>query len=93
VVERREPTDQVFFGATVEYETGDGERARVTIVGVDEVDPARRRVSWISPIARALLKAREGDTVRLQTPAGPQVLEILSVRYEEDDAASGDPMR
>jgi transcription elongation factor GreB len=88
VVERREATDQVFFGATVEYETGSGEVAQVTIVGVDEVDPAHRRVSWISPIARALLKAREGDTVRLQTPAGPESLEILSVRYESADGGA-----
>jgi transcription elongation factor GreB len=88
VVERREATDQVFFGATVEYETGAGEVARITIVGVDEVEPARRRVSWISPIARALLKAREGETVRLQTPAGVESLEILSVRYEDETSGT-----
>jgi transcription elongation factor GreB len=53
----------------------------VTIVGIDEVDPTNGRVSWISPIARALLKAREGDVVQLKTPAGVETLEILVVSY------------
>jgi transcription elongation factor GreB len=78
----REATDQVFFGATVTYSTGKGERQQVTIVGVDEVDPAHRRVSWISPIARALLKAREGDTVQVLTPSGPETVEVIEVRYD-----------
>ncbi len=82
----RGATDQVFFGAHVEYETSDGSRNAVTIVGVDEVDPARRRVSWISPIARALLKAREGDVVQFRTPAGTETIEILSVRYSSEDS-------
>jgi len=73
-------TDQVFFGATVRVAGPEGER-EVTIVGVDEVDPARGHVSWISPIARALLKAREGDRVILRTPAGEAPLEVLEVRY------------
>ncbi|HXF44724.1 MAG TPA: transcription elongation factor GreB [Burkholderiaceae bacterium] len=77
----REATDQVFFGATVRYATAGGEQREVTIVGIDEVDPARGHVSWISPIARALIKAREGDTVMLRTPAGVETLEILEVRY------------
>ncbi len=77
---RGRDTDQVFFGATVRVSGRDGER-RLTIVGVDEVDPARGHVSWISPIARALLKAREGDKVVLRTPAGEESLEILEVRY------------
>ena len=85
-VAAREPTDQVFFGATVTYETGRGERQQVTIVGVDEVDPARRHVSWVSPIARAMLKAREGDTVQFMTPSGPETVEVLEVRY---DASGG----
>jgi transcription elongation factor GreB len=76
----RPATDQVFFGATVVYAAG-GREQEVTIVGIDEVDPAQRRVSWISPVARALLKAREGDLVQLQTPAGVETLEILTVRY------------
>ncbi len=76
----RPATDQVFFGATVQYATG-GRESEITIVGIDEVEPERGRVSWISPIARALLKAREGDVVQLKTPAGVDVLEILAVRY------------
>ncbi|HTN49053.1 MAG TPA: transcription elongation factor GreB [Burkholderiaceae bacterium] len=76
----RPATDQIFFGATVAYESG-GQQSEITIVGIDEVDPVRGRVSWISPIARALLKAREGDVVQLRTPAGVETLEIVSVRY------------
>ena len=78
----REDTDQVFFGATVTYENGNGEEQTVRIVGIDEMDPARHYVSWISPIARALIKCREGDTVTLHTPGGAEELEILEVRYE-----------
>jgi transcription elongation factor GreB len=73
-------TDQVFFGATVKVKSG-AETREITIVGVDEVDPAHGRVSWISPIAKALLKAREGDTVTLRSPAGEEPLEILEVTY------------
>jgi transcription elongation factor GreB len=76
----RPATDQVFFGATVRYEAS-GQEHHIMIVGIDEVDPARGRVSWISPIARALLKAREGDVVQLKTPAGLETLEILAVSY------------
>ena len=79
----REETDQVFFGATVTYATGAGEEQTVCIVGIDEMDPAQHYVSWISPIARALIKAREGDTVQLRTPGGDEEIEILEVRYEE----------
>jgi transcription elongation factor GreB len=79
----REDTDQVFFGATVRYATQEGEEQTVRIVGIDEMDPARHYVSWVSPVARALIKAREGDTVSLHTPAGEQRIEILEVRYEE----------
>ena len=73
-------SDQVFFGATVKLRSASGEKT-VTIVGVDEVDPAHGRVSWVSPIARALLKAREGDTVTLRSPAGEEQLEIMEVTY------------
>ena len=79
----REATDQVFFGATVEYENEAGETHEVRIVGLDEMDPSKNYVSWISPIARAFIKAREGDTVTLRTPAGEEQLEIIEVRYEE----------
>jgi transcription elongation factor GreB len=77
----REATDQVFFGATVTYLDGTGEERTIAIVGIDEVDLPRGRVSWISPIARTLTRAREGDTVQLRTPAGVESLEIVGVRY------------
>ena len=73
-------TDQVFFGATVKIRGRDGER-NVTIVGVDEVDPAHGRVSWMSPVAKALIKAREGDSVVVRAPGGDEQLEILEVTY------------
>jgi transcription elongation factor GreB len=78
---RRPKTDQVFFGATVAYANSKGEERTVKIVGVDEVDPGRGHVSWISPIARALLRAYEGDVVRMRTPAGEEEIEILRVEY------------
>jgi transcription elongation factor GreB len=73
--------DQVFFGATVCYVNDDGDETTVTILGVDEVEPLQQEVSWISPVAKALLGARVGDEVRLQVPGGVQTLEILSVTY------------
>jgi len=73
--------DQVFFGATVTYANSRGETRTITIKGIDEADNLAGEVSWISPIARALLKARAGDEVKLQTPAGPELLEVLEVRY------------
>src|SRR5688572_7752491 len=73
--------DQVFFGATVRYADAAGNERAVTILGIDESESAKGQVSWISPIARALLKAREGDVVKLATPGGLQELEILSVAY------------
>ena len=73
--------DQVFFGATVTYADETGDQRTVTIKGIDEADHAKGEVSWISPIARALLKAREGDVVKLVTPAGPQEIEVLEVSY------------
>jgi len=75
--------DQVFFGATVRYLRAGGEEQVVTIVGVDEVDPAAGRISSISPVARALIKAREGDVVSLRTPGGVEELEILEVTYPD----------
>ncbi len=73
--------DQVFFGATVTYANQHGAEKTVTIVGIDESDLDQGRVSWISPIARALLKAREGDVVELRTPAGIEQIEVIEIRY------------
>lgn len=81
--ETREATDQVFFGATVTVWRQSSEEQTLSIVGIDEVDLSQGRVSWISPIARTLLKAREGDVVRLRTPAGFEDIEILDVQYRE----------
>ncbi len=75
--------DQVFFGASVCYATADDVERSVTIVGVDEADSNIGRVSWVSPIARALLKAREGDTVELRTPNGPELIEVVSITYPD----------
>ncbi len=81
----REPTDQVFFGATVTVLDETGAEVTYSIVGMDEADPSRGRISWISPLARALLKAREGDRVRCQVPGGSRELEILRVVYQALD--------
>jgi len=75
-------TDQVYFGATVDIVNQRGERRTVSIVGIDETDTARGYISWISPMARALLKARAGDIVTLVTPGGLDEIEVLDVRYE-----------
>ncbi|MDM0043342.1 transcription elongation factor GreB [Variovorax dokdonensis] len=82
-------SDQVFFGATVTYADAKGEERTVTILGIDEAESHRGQVSWISPIARALLKAREGDTVKLMTPAGVQEIEVLEVRYPKPGEQTG----
>ena len=79
----REATDQIFFGATVTYADETGQETTISIVGVDEVDMDKSHVSWISPIAKALIKAREGDTVKLQTPTGAKDVDILSVIYQK----------
>lgn len=73
--------DQVFFGATVTYENQRGEQKTITIKGIDEADSALGEVSWIAPIARALLKAHVGDEVQLMTPGGLERVEVLEVRY------------
>ena len=85
---RQESVDQVFFGATVHYATADGEEHAITIVGVDEVDLDCGHVSWISPVARALLKARIGDQVTLYTPAGPEPIDVLDVSYPPPDTGA-----
>jgi transcription elongation factor GreB len=73
--------DQVFFGATVSYADNSGQETTVTIRGVDEADSAQGEISWVSPVARALLRARVGDVVRLVVPGGVQELEVLAVQY------------
>ena len=76
-----ETAGQVFFGATVDIVNERGEQRTVSIVGVDEIDTTRGYISWVSPMARALLKAREGDTVTMRTPAGMEEIDVVEVRY------------
>lgn len=78
----REETDQIFFGATVMIVDAHNDESTFTIVGIDEVDLSKNHISWISPMARALMKAREGDTVTLSTPGGKREMQVLEVRYE-----------
>lgn len=78
---KRPPTDQVFFGATVTYANGKGEERTIMIVGVDEVALDKGHVSWLSPIAKALIKAEEGDVVKMRTPSGLEDIEIVKVAY------------
>jgi transcription elongation factor GreB len=73
--------DQIFFGATVTYADAQGLEKTITILGIDEAESSQGQVSWIAPIARAFLKSRIGDEVRLQTPAGMQTLEVVRVEY------------
>ncbi len=80
----REQCDQVFFGATVGYSEPSGLVRTVTIVGVDETDSARGCISWISPVATALIKAREGDQVFVRTPQGPLALDIETIHYRQN---------
>jgi transcription elongation factor GreB len=82
---RDEDTDQVFFGATVTLADEDGSENIYTIVGIDEADVTRGRISWISPLARALLKRREGEQITFKAPGGDQVLEIVGVEYNPID--------
>jgi len=79
--------DQIFFGATITVRDSHGETRTVSIVGVDEIDTHRGYISWVSPMARALIKAREGDLVSLKTPGGVEELEILEVHYRALDTA------
>ncbi|WP_153116853.1 transcription elongation factor GreB [Rhodocyclus tenuis] len=82
----RTDCDQVFFGATVVLCDEQGDEQRYQIVGVDETDFARGRISWVSPIARALLKARAGDRVRFMSPAGWREVEVAEVIYQQIDS-------
>jgi transcription elongation factor GreB len=82
---QQEHRDRVFFGATVTVMDAEGVEATYSIVGVDEADPARGRISWVSPLARALIKSRLGDTVRFQAPGGTRELEIVAIDYIDLD--------
>lgn len=82
---RQGDNDQIFFGARVTVADEDGQESTYTIVGVDEADVARGRISWISPLARALIKSREGDSIRFQSPLGIRELEIVEVLYQTID--------
>ena len=75
--------DQVFFGATVTYADDNDKERTVRIVGVDEVGHEPGEISWISPVARALLKAREGDVVNIRTPAGLEAIEVVEIFYDD----------
>ena len=74
-------SDQIFFGATVRYSDEAGSERTITILGIDEASSSAHQVSWISPVARALLKARAGDQVMFTTPSGIHALEVLDVQY------------
>ncbi|HTY02322.1 MAG TPA: transcription elongation factor GreB [Rhodocyclaceae bacterium] len=78
---QQESVDQVYFGATVTIVDAGGMQARYQIVGVDEADATAGRISWLSPLARALIKARAGDLVRFQSPAGMRELEVVEIEY------------
>jgi len=78
---RQKNRDQVFFGATVEFARKDNTRQKVTIVGIDESDAANSKISWLSPVARALMKAHVGDVIEFRTPSGPETIEVLSIGY------------
>ena len=80
-ISKHHGSNQVFFGATVTYADASGAEKTITILGIDEAQSAEGQVSWIAPIARALLKSRQGDEVRMQTPAGVQSLEVVKVQY------------
>ena len=74
-------SDQIFFGATASYADAAGLERSITILGIDEADSSKNEVSWVSPIARTLLKARTGDVLKLPTPKGVEEIEVMSVRY------------
>lgn len=78
---RQGDNDQVFFGATVTIADADGVENVYTIVGIDEMDVSRGRISWISPLARALIKSREGDSIRFQSLMGIREIDIVAVEY------------
>jgi transcription elongation factor GreB len=79
--ERQKNRNQVFFGATVEYARKDNRQQKATIVGIDEADLANSKISWQSPVARALMKAHVGDVIEFRTPSGAETIEVLSIKY------------
>jgi transcription elongation factor GreB len=79
--ERQKNQDQVFFGATVKYARKNNTQQKVTIVGIDEAEVANDKISWLSPVARALMKAHVGDVIEFRTPSGPETVEVLSIEY------------
>ena len=83
--------DQIFFGATVRYSDDSGVERSIKILGIDEADTLQGEVSWISPVARALLKSRVGDEVNLMTPQGLQTLEVRHVEYPKPPSPVVDP--
>ena len=74
--------EQIFFGATDTVCDEEGVEATYQIVGIDEANATAGRISWISPLARAIMKSREGDQVRFQSPAGVREIEIVEIRYQ-----------
>ncbi|HEY4164777.1 MAG TPA: transcription elongation factor GreB [Dongiaceae bacterium] len=81
--QRQTRRDQVFFGATVTYARADDSETTITIVGIDETTFADGRISWTSPVARALMRRQVGDTVTVRTPIGPEIIEILEIAYPD----------
>lgn len=79
--ERQQGLEQVFFGATVTYAREDDSEQTVQLVGVDEADMNLGKISWISPVAKALMKSREGDVIELRTPGGSESIEVVEIRY------------
>ena len=79
----REDETQIFFGATVTFSDSNGQTETISIVGVDEINTTKGSISWVSPMAKALIKSRQGDIVSLLTPAGVKEIEILTVQYRE----------
>ncbi len=86
---QREASEQIFFGASVRYSKNGQIQPQISIVGIDETDPLRGLISWISPMAKALIKAREGDVISLRTPAGVDEIEIIAVQYRAIELSSG----
>lgn len=78
----REPTDEIFFGATVSFIKDNAKPQIISIVGVDEADAKLGHISWVSPLGKALLRSRLGDTVYLELPSGQSIIEIINVSYQ-----------